>query len=80
MKSEELFFEDLNFFRFFSLRLQKNAPLFHLFFFTPSFSLFFFLFLWDEQPMIINSFVETFFSPDIFGLTSSFFLSCAFFF
>jgi hypothetical protein len=34
MKSEELFFEDLNFFRFFSLRLQKNAPsLFHLFFF-----------------------------------------------
>jgi len=33
MKSEELFFEDLNFFfRFFSLRLQKNAPLFHLFF------------------------------------------------
>jgi len=24
----------------------------------------------------LNSFVETFFSPDIFGLTSSFFLSC----
>ena len=45
MKSEELFFEDLNFFRFFSLQLQKNAPLFHLFFFT--FFASFFLFVWD---------------------------------
>ena len=26
----------------------------------------------------LNIFVETFFSPDIFGLTSSFFLSCVF--
>ena len=26
----------------------------------------------------LNTFVETFFSPDIFGLTSSFFLSCVF--
>ena len=26
----------------------------------------------------LNSFVETLFSPDIFGLTSSFFLSCGF--
>ena len=40
MKSEELFFSDLNFFRFFSLRLQKNAPLFHPFFFL--FRFFFF--------------------------------------
>ena len=41
MKSEELFFSDLNFFRFFSLRLQKNAPLFFTSFFSP-FSLLFF--------------------------------------
>lgn len=36
MKSEELFFEDLNFFRFFfsAAAKPKNAPLFHLFFFT----------------------------------------------
>ena len=26
----------------------------------------------------LNTFVETFYSPDIFGLTSSFFLSCVF--
>ena len=42
MKSEELFFEDLNFFRFFSLRLQKNAPLFFITSFFSPFSLLFF--------------------------------------
>ena len=79
MKSEELFFEDLNFFRFFFSAAAKKRSSFSPLFFHPLFR-FFFLFLWDEQPMIINSFVETFFPPDSFGLTSSFFLSCAFFF
>ena len=54
MKSEELFFEDLNFFRFFSLRLQKNAPLFFITSFFSPFSLLFFSLcgivgLWDEH-------------------------------
>ena len=31
-----------------------------------------------NQLRTLNTFVETFFSPDIFGLASSFFLSCVF--
>lgn len=47
MKSEELFFEDLNFFRFFFCSCKKTLLFFTSFFL---FSLFFFSFcLWDEQ-------------------------------
>ena len=49
MKSEELFFEDLNFFRFFFCGCKKT-----LLFFTS----FFFLFVWDEHDQKKDDFFE----------------------